>query len=63
MSLPHMVATAVDFIIDRFSEPVSDDIAACIDCNALECGGEKFATCPKRLERLATLSEMTKTKE
>jgi hypothetical protein len=32
-----------------------DEMAACFDCNVVQCAGEKYAACPYRLARFAAL--------
>ncbi len=37
---------------------VPDEMAACIDCSAVQCLCDKYETCPNRLMREATLKAM-----
>jgi hypothetical protein len=46
-------------ILNRFSEDVPDELAACIDCNTVICGGDKFDKCTRRLGRVTSLKVPT----
>lgn len=37
---------------------VPDELSACIECRVAQCGGEKFLTCPNRLNRAEGLKAM-----
>ena len=41
--------------------PVPDELAACLNCNALSCLDGRFKNCSTRLDRLATLLAARKT--
>jgi hypothetical protein len=36
---------------------VPDEMAACFDCNAVQCPNEKYETCPNRLARISHTGE------
>ena len=42
----------------RLVEEVPDDMAACLDCQNLDCRVSRYETCPNRLSRAAVLRAM-----
>ena len=51
-----MFGRIYDFIRKHLIADVPDELAACLDCDAVQCLNEKWETCPNRLARLAALS-------
>ncbi len=35
---------------------VPDEMASCLECNAVQCTDDQYLTCPNRLARLAALN-------
>jgi hypothetical protein len=49
------------FLTRHIVTEVPDEIAACIDCGAIQCVEGKFRNCPNRLARVAALKAMRTT--
>jgi hypothetical protein len=43
------------FFNAHIAATVSDDMAACLDCGAIQCSTDKFVGCPYRQARAASL--------
>jgi len=46
------------FLTRQIVTEVPDEIAACMECGAIQCVEGKFRNCPNRLARVAALKAM-----
>jgi hypothetical protein len=53
-----MFARFLAFLTRQIVTDVPDEIAACMECGAIQCVEGKFRNCPNRLERVAALKAM-----
>ncbi len=53
-----MFAQIWAFLIGHISDDVPDEIAACMECGAVQCTEGKFRRCPNRLARVAALKAL-----
>jgi hypothetical protein len=53
-----MFERVVAFLTKQIVTEVPDEIAACMECGAIQCVEGKFRKCPNRLARVAALKAM-----
>jgi hypothetical protein len=49
-------AVWMTFVRKNLVDDVPDEMAACLDCDAMQCLNGEYETCPTRLIRAAALS-------